>query len=235
MRSTRSLIFTILFIAASSSSAYSETYFSFGAGASIVGDYSRVKLGGAASANYRDVHTHNSFAYEFKAGHFVDNFKLRGFEFGLELNYLVRDLDATTQVVDSDFENTEHLGFRVNSFQTLSIIPLVRYKYGNFEPYIGMGLAVNLLDIEEISLGNTTINTVKIDQGLSDNYDFGMMVAAGLKYQISEKFKIYSEYKYSQSSYNLFLNKSPNTDFNLAVETHDQNIMIGLTYSLELF
>ena len=94
---------------------------------------------------------------------------------------------------------------------------------------------VNLLDIEEISLGNTTINTVKIDQGLSGDYDFGMMVAADLSYQISEKFKKYSEYKYSQTSYNSFLNKSSNTDFNLAVETHDQNIMLGLTYGLELF
>ena len=94
---------------------------------------------------------------------------------------------------------------------------------------------VNLLDIEEISLGNTTINTVKIDQGLSGNYAFGMMVVVGLSYQISEKFKRYSEYKFSQTSYNLFLNKSSNTDFNLAVETHDQNIMLGLTYGLELF
>ena len=75
-------------------------------------------------------------------GHFWDNLKFRGFEFGLELNYLVRDLDATTQMVDSDFVNTEHLGFRVNSFQTLSIIPLARYKFGSCEPYIGVGLAV---------------------------------------------------------------------------------------------
>ena len=75
-------------------------------------------------------------------GHFWGNLKFRGFEFGLELNYLVRDLDATTQVVDSDFVNKEHLGFRVNSFQTLSIIPLARYKFGSCEPYIGVGLAV---------------------------------------------------------------------------------------------
>jgi opacity protein-like surface antigen len=187
----------------------------------------------AATASYSNVDTHNSFAYELKAGHFGEKFVWRGFKFGLELNYLRRDLDATTQVVDSDFANIESLGFRIKSFQTLSLTPLARYEFGSFEPYFGVGLAVNLLDAEEISLGNTTINTVKVDQGLSDIFSVGMIVSAGLNYKISEKFKIYSEYKYSQSNYDLFLDRGTNTNFNLKVDAVDHNVMVGLVYSFE--
>jgi opacity protein-like surface antigen len=237
MKSVRAVNFILLLavgVLGFSPSAYSESYIGFGMGASIPKDFSRVKIRGATKASYSNVTTHNSFAYELKAGHFWDSLKWQGFKFGLELNYLRRDLDATTQVVDSDFVNTENLGFRNKSFQTLSLIPLVRYEFEKFAPYFGVGLAVNLLDAEEISLGNTTINTVKVDQGLSDIFNVGMMVSAGLNYKISENLKIYSEYKYSQSNFNLFLDRGTNTTFNLEVDAVDHNIVVGLVYGFDL-
>ena len=211
-------------------SAYSETYIGFGVGTTIPNDFSNIKLSGANTASYDDLNVHNSFAYELKLGHFWDDFELKGFKFGLEFNYLNRDLDATTKFIGSTFPNQEHLGFRINSFHTISFIPLARYALGNFEPHFGVGLAVNLLDAEDISLGNTTINTIKVDHGLSDYVDVGMVISAGLAYKISESFKFYSEYKHSTSSYDLYLVRSANTNFNLAFDTADNNFMAGFKY-----
>ncbi|MBC8284400.1 MAG: outer membrane beta-barrel protein [Nitrospinae bacterium] len=230
--------FIILFLVGAfgfSPPAYSETYIGFGVGTTIPNDFSNIKLGGAATASYDDLNVHNSFAYELKLGHFWDDFELKGFKFGLEFNYLNRDLDATTKFIGSTFPNQEHLGFRINTFHTLTLIPLARYAFGNFEPHFGVGLAVNLIDAEEISLGNTTINTIKVDHGLSDYVDVGMVLSVGLDYKVSEKLKFYSEYKHSTSSYDLFLVRGANTNFNLAFDTADNNFMAGFKYNFKLF
>ena len=134
------------------SPAYSETYIGFGIGTTIPNDFSNINLGVAATEKYYDLNVHNSFAFEFKLGHFWDDYELKGFKFGLEFNYLNRDLDATTKFIGSTFPNQENLGFRINSFQTIAIIPLARYAFGNFEPHLGLGLAANIIDAEEISI-----------------------------------------------------------------------------------
>jgi opacity protein-like surface antigen len=177
----------------------------------------------------------NSFAYGFKVGNFWDSLKWGGFEFGLELNYFNRDLDATSRIVDSDFGAGETLGFRINSFQTLGLIPLIRKKIGNYEPFVGVGLAVSLLDAEDAILGKNSISTVKINQSISDTFDLGIILSAGLNYKISERFKIFSEYKYSQSNYDLLLNRSPNTNFNIAFDVADHNFMMGLLYNFQAY
>ena len=109
-------------------------------------------MGVAATANYYDLNVHNSFAFEFKLDHFWDDYELKGFKFGLEFNYLNRDLDATTEFIGSTFLNQEHLGFRINSFHTTVIILLARYALGNFEPHLGLGLAANIIDTVNISI-----------------------------------------------------------------------------------
>ncbi len=217
------------------SPAGAETYIGFGAGASVPNDYSRIRLGGAAVANYDDLGTKNSFSYGFKAGHFWDQSAIMGFDFGVELNYFNRDLDATLQEIASYFPNAEHLGFRVNSFQTVSLIPLLRYKFDKFAPYVGVGLALNILDVEEVSLGNNPINTVRISQSLSNIIHLGMITSFGVSYKISENFKVFSEYKYSKSNYDLFLIPSPNTNLNFTLDAVDHNFMFGLTHEFTVF
>jgi len=215
--------------------AHSETYIGFGMGASIPEDFRHVSLGGTAAANYEDLNGNNSFAYGIKVGHFWEHLTWRGLEFGLEMNYFKRDLDATARIVDSDFGGVESLGFRINSFQTLGLIPLVRKSLGAYEPYLGIGLAVSFLDAEEVILGNTPVNTVKVAPAISDLFDFGVIMLAGLNYKISERFKIYSEYKYSQSNYDVLLERGSSTNFNLAFNTADHNFMMGLTYDFKAF
>jgi len=231
-------IFILLFFAgifAVATPAYSESYIGFGVGASIPEDFRHVSLGDTASANYEDLNVNNSVAHGLKAGHFWNNFTWRGFEFGLEMNYFKRDLDATARIVDSDFSGIESLGFRINSFQTLGLIPLVRKKLGTYEPYFGIGLAVNYLDAEEVILGNTPVNTIKVAPAISDLFDLGVIMLAGLNYKISDRLKIYSEYKYSQSNYDVLLERGSSTNFNLAFNTADHNFMMGLIYDFRAF
>ena len=229
------ILFFIIGISAVSSPAHSETYIGFGVGASIPENFRHVSLGGAAAANYADLDANNSFAYGFKVGNFWDNLKLGGFEFGLELNYFKRDLDATARIVASDFGAGETLGFRMNSFQTLGLMPLVRKSFGNYQPYFGIGMAVSFLDAEEVILGKTTVSTVKITHSISDTFDIGIIMSAGFNYKISERLKIYSEYKYSQSNFDLLLNRSSNTNFNIAFNNADHNFMVGLSYNFQKF
>jgi opacity protein-like surface antigen len=227
------ILFLIAGISAVASPAYSETYVGFGVGASVPENFRHVSLGGAASANYANLDANNSFALGLKVGHFWENFKLEGFEFGLELSYFKRDLDATARIVGSDFGAGETLGFRINSFQTLGLIPLVRKSFGKYEPYFGIGLAVSFLNTEEVILGKTTVSTVKTVHSISDIFDLGIIMSAGLNYKISERLKLYSEYKYSQSNFDVLLNRSPNTNFNIAFNTADHNFMMGLSYNFK--
>ena len=87
-----------------------------------------------------------------------------------------------------------------------------------------------LLMRKKLVLGNTTINTIKVNHQLSDNVDIGMILLVGLFYKVYERIKFYSEYKHSTSSYDLFLVRDANTNFNLAFDTADNNFMAGFKY-----
>jgi opacity protein-like surface antigen len=87
-----------------------------------------------------------------------------------------------------------------------------------------------LLMRKKLVLGNTTINTIKLNRQLSDNVDIGMILLVGLAYKVSERIKFYSEYKHSTLSYDLFLLRGTNTNFTLAFDTADNNFMAGFKY-----
>ena len=81
-------------------------------------------------------------------------------------------------------------------------------------------------DFSNINLGVAA----KVNHHLSHNVDIGMILLVGLAYKVSERIKFYSEYKHSTSSYDLFLLRSVNTNFNLAFDTADNNFMAGFKY-----
>ena len=226
-------VFSLLI--ATSQLAYAETYGGISLGVSLPHDATNIKgTLGATSATATDVNPDDAFAYGFKVGHYFKNMPWLGVEF----NFYQRDPDVAQQTATAVgtlgifSAATGQLKVDVNSVTTFGFLAMARAteeqtkNLYNFEPFLGVGLGINSVDLGQA----TTFNTAGVEQtstNLESDTSVGILISAGLNYKISDKLKAYGEYKYTDSSYELNGSDGATYEF----DAGDSSLMFGVAYS----
>ena len=156
-------VFSLLI--ATSQLAYAETYGGISLGVSLPHDATNIKgTLGATSATATDVNPDDAFAYGFKVGHYFKNMPWLGVEF----NFYQRAPDVDQQNATAvgtvgvlSAAATGQAKVDVNSFTTFGFLAMARAteeqtkNLYNFEPFLGVGLGINSVDLGEASTFNT--------------------------------------------------------------------------------
>jgi opacity protein-like surface antigen len=228
-----------------SHSVHAENYAGISLGTSLAHDVTDIRgttnAGVTATATGINVSPNDSFTYGFKVGHY---FRYMPW-FGVEFNFYQRGPDVEKQVMRSNSSvtvngnagiltalGTGQLKVDVNSLTTLGFLVMIRatqeqtINLYNFEPFLGIGLGVNRVD-----LGDTTTLTesgaFNSETNLGSDTSIGVLMSAGLNYKLTRKVKVYGEYKYTSSSYNL--RAADEVDYELDIA--DSSLVFGASYS----
>ena len=226
-------VFSLLI--ATSQLAYAETYGGFSLGVSLPHDVNDIKATlGADSATATDLSPENAFAYGFKVGHYFKNIPWLGVEF----NFYQRDPDVAQQTATAvgtlgifSAAATGQLKVDVNSATTFGLLVMMRAteeqtkNLYNFEPFLGIGLGLNLVDLGEASTFNAA-GVLQTSTNLGSDTSVGILISAGLNYKLTDKIKAYGEYKYTDSSYEL--NGSDGVTYEF--DSGDSSLMFGIAY-----
>lgn len=213
-------------------SAYAESYFGGSIGIALPSDIDDIKLSsGAATGTITDLDADNSFAYGFKMGHYFKSMPW----FGVEINFQQSDPDMDQQNATA----TGTLGIftaaatgqgkiDVNHLTTIGFLAMFRpveKKIFNLEPYLGLGIGVNMISLGEA----TAFSAAGVKSGavnLGSDTDVGFLLSAGLNYEITDHIKAYGEYKYTQSNFD---STTGGVKYDFDVE--NSSLMFGAAYN----
>ena len=229
------VLLSLVFVLFTYSSAVAESYVGFGLGVSLPHDTTDIKGTTAAgvTGTGTDVSPQDEFAYGFKVGHYFDAMPWLGVEF----NFGQGDPDVEKQTatatgtagvlgtavgqVQVDVNSATTLGFlvmlRANEEQTKNLL--------NFQPFLGLGFGVNILDLGDATTF-TTAGAFNSGTNLGSDTSIGILLSAGLNYEVSENVKAYGEYKYGEASYDVKGADSVDYEF----DAGGSSLMFGLSY-----
>ena len=217
-------------------SVYAENYAGISLGVSLPHDVTDIKgTLGATTATASDVSPDDVFAYGFKVGHYFKNMPWLGVEF----NFYQRDPDVDQQAATAvgtigilSAAATGQLKVDVNSITTFGFLAMMRAteeqtkNLYNFEPFLGIGFGVDLVDLGEATTFNTA-GVLQSSTNLESDTSVGILISAGLNYELTDKIKAYGEYKYTDSSYELNGSDGATYEF----DAGDSSLMFGVAYS----
>lgn len=224
-----------------------ETYFGASVGASFGGGLDDNRATGipgtpAVSLQMTDLDLDTSTAWGVRVGHYFSFLPWLGVEF----QWYRRQPDADTQSVNVTgtlpvatgifqftgagsahviTDNMDTFGFM---FNMRAPEDLVQRMGGNIEPYLGVGLAVNSIDVEEIRLTNAA-GTLSLASAGDTDVDSSFLGQVGVNYRVTERLRAFVEYKYTGANFT-FEQMMPT----LAVETDysDHTVAVGLKFTL---
>ena len=213
-------------------SAHAESYFGGSIGIALPSDVDDIKLSsGAATGTITDLDADNSFTYGFKVGHYFKSIPW----LGVEINFQQSDPDVDQQNATA----TGTLGtftaaatgqgrIDVNHLTTIGFLAMLRpveNKIFNLEPYLGLGLGVNIVSLGE----GTAYSAAGVKSGaenLGSDTDVGFLLSAGLNYEITDHIKAYGEYKYTQSNF-----ESTTGGVKYEYDVDGSTLMLGAAYN----
>jgi len=171
-----------------------------------VGFYGAIQAGINAHQEYRDLDVPRigdvrfSFDQESSIGGIVGG-KV-GYVFGTAKIRPAVELDAFYNGFKSegevrgggetvDVESTIHSGAYLANF-------LVRFDLGRFQPYIGAGVGLYNLKLDDVEIGGTEVDLEDEESDDKDDSDTGWawQIVAGSDYYFTEKLSAFLEYKY---------------------------------------
>ena len=217
--------------------AYSESYIGASIGAALSSDAEDIDIvEGAATANLTDLDTDGAFAYGIKVGHYFNSVPWLGVEF----NFSQADPDVGKQTTTLSGTAAGIAGAATGQFQvdvnhvtTYGFLAMLRAteeqtkNMFDIQPYFGVGVAIN-----NISLGRATaFNTAGAElaggaANLGSDTSLGLLLSAGLNYDIDEHISAYGEYKFTQIDFEDTTGGSK-YDFELDVSS----LMFGIAYN----
>lgn len=227
------------------SAAWAGTYFGASVGGSFGGQLEDIRTSGIVpgvlNVNTTDLDQDPSVAFGVRLGHYFSFLPWLGVEF----QWYTRSPDVdnepatisgsiTTATTPFQFTGTGTVSVKMDNMDTYGFMVNIRTpeEYvqqmgGNIEPYVGVGLAVNSIDIERVTIANTA-GTVTSTSLADSDVDTGFLGQAGVNYRLTERLDGFLEYKYTSASY--ALNKMAPT-LNTQVDASDHTIMLGLKFT----
>ncbi len=229
-------LLSLVFVVSTCSSAFSETYVGGGLGLSFAAEADSIKASqGAIEASSSDLDGDDSFAYGFKVGHYFNSLPWLGVEFNLYQREPDADQQgvtvtgATAGLIRTDAGQAK---VDVEHLTTAGLLVMLRAteeqtkNMFNMEPYVGIGLGVNAINLSEgtaYSAAGAYLESVN----LSSDVSVGILLSAGLNYDITDQIKAYGEYKYTEASYDMSTNA-----VNYSFDVDDSTMMFGVSYAL---
>jgi len=225
------------------SSAFAEWYAGGGIGISMPHDVTDFKgSSGAYTATLTDFSPDNSFAGGIKGGYFFG----KSPNFGVEFNLSFSDPDVDKEAITATLTGTpvgvfsgqasgDFLGTAdVDSLVSYGFLAMLRAtdedakaKYHGLQPYAGLGFSVNVLDVNKIAIHSTAGALIAETSGES-NTSVGLLISAGLNYILTDRIKLYSEYKYKDSNFEYdALDGAVKYEF----DGQESSLLFGATYS----
>lgn len=121
-------------------------------------------------------------------------------------------------------DNMDTFGFLFNVRAPQDMVQ----NWGGIEPYVGVGLAVNSIDVEQFRLTNVagTVATATAEGG---DVDAGFLGQLGVNYAINKRLKAFGEYKYTHANFT-----SAQWDPTGLTETDfsDHTVVLGIKFTL---
>ncbi|MDP6585931.1 MAG: outer membrane beta-barrel protein [Anaerolineales bacterium] len=212
-----------------------ESYVGVALGVSLPHDTTDIKGTTAAgvTGTGTDVSPQDAFAYGFKAGHYFDAMPWLGVEF----NFSQSDPDVEKQTATATGTAgvlgtaVGQVQVDVNSATTLGFLAMLRAteeqtkSLFNIQPYLGVGFGVNIVDLGDATTF-TTAGAFNSGTNLDSDTSVGILLSAGLNYEVSENVKAYGEYKYGEASYDVTGADSVDYEF----DAGGSSLMFGLAY-----
>jgi opacity protein-like surface antigen len=178
--------------------------------------------------------------YGGKFGYFSTNLTWLGFEF----NYFERDAEveqqtftatgssATTLVPSLPFDGQAAIEF--SNVKTFGLLVLLRptesmiqeFLFGKLEPWVGGGFSGNWAVIGPISTFTAGGTPIATSGSSESDFALGYIISAGLNFNITRQWKIYSEYKYSSAFFRL---EDADT-YDTELDYSDHSLMFGVSY-----
>ena len=225
--------------------ASAETYMGVGLGVSIPHEVNDV---GASASGFtislQDVEPDNSFVYGFKLGHFFSSLPWIGAEFNFSQSDPDIDKESTFATItnsptgafvgqtsnafllSADVANFSSFGFLAKLRPTKEQIEM--YSWGKLEPVLGLGFAVNHIDVDRGIVFSTAGTEIGRTASGDSDTDIGILVSAGLNYKVSDSISAYGEYKYTEMSFEL---DGMDEGVNYSGDIQGSEILFGLAYS----
>ena len=213
-----------------------ESYVGVALGVSLPHDATDIKGTTAAgvTATGTDVNPDDSLAYGFKAGHYFKSMPWLGVEFNFsqsdpEVDKQTASATGTAGVLTA--AGTGQLKVDVNSFTTLGFLAMLRAteeqtkSLFNIQPYLGVGFGVNIVDLGDATTF-TTAGAFNSGTNLDSDTSVGILLSAGLNYEVCDNVKAYGEYKYTEASYDVTGADSVDYEF----DAGGSSLMFGLAY-----
>ena len=224
------------------SSAFAEWYAGGGIGLSMPHDVTDFKgSSGAYNLTLTDFSPDNSFAGGIKGGHYFDQFP----NFGIEFNLSFSDPDVDKETITATITGPpvgaflgqasgDFLGSAdVDSLVSYGFLAMLRVtdedaktEYAGIQPYAGVGFAINVLDVNKVSVFTTAGALIAETTGES-NTSVGLLVSAGLNYILNDRIKLYSEYKYKSSNFEY---DSLDGTVKYEFDAEESSLLFGATY-----
>ena len=215
-------------------SAHAESYIGGSIGVAFSSDADNIKFtSGALTGTITDLNTDSSFAYGFKVGHYFKSIPW----FGVEFNFSQSDPDVSKQTATATgtigvftLAATGQASIDIDHANTYGFLAMFRATEEqakgmfNIQPYLGLGLAIN-----QVSLGTGRVFTaagVETDSvDLGSDASVGFLLSAGLNYGITDNFKVYSEFKYTDIDF-----EATTAGVKYALESDGTALMFGASY-----
>ena len=228
------------------SSAQAETYVGASVGASFGGSLGNTTYRGNApfTANtltIPELDLDASTAWGVRVGHYFSFLPWLGVEF----QWYRRQPDADTSAVTLtgsvpgatgpfNFTGAANASAIVDNMDTFGFLFNIRapenmvQNWGGIEPYVGVGLAVNSIDIEEFRLSNPA-GTFTTRSASGGDVDAGFLGQVGANYIINKRLRAFGEYKYTHANFT-----SNQWDPTGVTETdfEDHTVVFGLKFTL---
>ncbi len=247
------LMTALLLAGGLSTTAQAETYVGASVGASFGGGIDDLQYTGlppaaaGLSASVTDLELDASTAWGVRVGHYFSFLPWLGVEFqwyrrqpdadrqsatltatlapGNVFFPVVGPVTATVPITGSAIvDNMDTFGFMFNVRAPEDMVE----NWGGIEPYVGVGLAINSIDVEEFRLTNAagTVTTVSAPGG---DVDAGFLGQVGANYIINKRLKAFGEYKYTHAN---FTSTQWDPTGQTEVDFSDHSVMFGLKFTL---
>jgi len=225
--------------------AQAETYFGAAVGGSFGGTFEDVRSNGinpgVLNVTSTDLDQDSAVAFGFRLGHYFSFLPWLGVEF----QWYTRspDVDAepatlsgtiTTPTVPFQFVGASRVTVKIDNQDTYGFMvnlrtpeEYVQQMGGNIEPYIGVGLAVNSIDIERVTISNAA-GTVTGTSAADSDVDTGFLGQVGINYRLTERLDAFVEYKYTSATYSL-VKMAPTLD--TRVDASDHTAVVGFKFT----
>jgi opacity protein-like surface antigen len=183
-----------------------------------------------------------AFTGGIKGGYFFESIPY----LGAEINWSMSSPDVNKATINATITGTPTGAFvgrttgdflgsvDVDSVSSLGFLAMLRVtdkdateEYSGMQPYLGLGFTITTLDVNSVTIFNTAGTQLGTTANSDSSTDVGFLLSTGLNYIVSDKIKVYSEYKFQTVEHTLTMDEG--VDSKLTAEL--SSVVFGVTYS----